>query len=99
MPDSYDEEIVSLLSTCNVVLNRVLFENRIKYAPFSFEQESIDRQLLKCLGHLHKFLVRIDKVVDQVEDRENHLYNALTRLVMALNMINKQDKEKEYGIY
>lgn len=74
-------------------LDRVFEHGAKKHGAFGWTQidphgpKGIDHQLKKALGHIYKW----DAISELDESGENHLAHAITRLVIALDMILKEE--------
>jgi len=64
-----------------------------KHPPFSWAREPQEKHLYKALGHITHHLKQLQGFEEP--DGENHLANALNRVVMALAIENHKDKSYE----
>jgi len=76
-------------------VERVFEHGAEKHAAFGWQgvdplgPKGIDHQVKKALGHIYKW----DAISEIDESGENHLAHAITRLVIALDMILKETKD------
>lgn len=88
----FQEEYEDLLYLASEGLKAILLsEDRTsKHAPYTWKNEDLDEHLIKASRHI--LTAMAIKKGYQKSDGENHLHNALTRLVMALGVENSWNK-------
>ena len=84
IPESFEDELAFLSTIAEDSISKVLLspDRTSKHKPYSWRKEDTNQHLLKVARHINTYM-QIEAGY-QKDDGEKHLYNALTRLVMAL---------------
>jgi len=86
--ETFQEEVSILVKEVKQSISKILLskDRTSKHEPYTWMSEPIDQHLLKACRHINTH-IQVTKGY-QKESKENHLNNAITRLAMAIVLVN-----------
>lgn len=84
----FEKELRSLVKIATEALRSILLsdDRTSKHAPYSWQEEDINEHLYKAIGHIAYGAGQFHEYKKQ--DGEDHIHNALVRLLMAKWLID-----------
>lgn len=88
--EEFEKELDELTATAKRALVAILLsDDRIsKHAPYTWAKDDVNDHILKAIGHIAYGMGQYHGY--KKPDGEDHLHNAITRLVMAKSIIDRE---------